>query len=72
MCKFTREDFLETTKPYEFLYEMKKDPVVHEQALIDIQENARAVGIRNFRKLYKSYEASLRLLDSHHHPYTPS
>jgi len=58
MQQFTRTDFLTTTKPYEYLRQMKKDPFQHKQALVAIQENARAVGVKNFRILYKEYEAT--------------
>ncbi len=58
MQQFTRTDFLTTTKPYEYLRQLKKDPFQHEQALAAIQENSRAVGVMNFRKLYKKYETT--------------
>lgn len=59
MPEYTKEDFLKTTKPYEYLQYLKEDPTQHEQALLAVQENARAVGVRNFRKIYASYIASL-------------
>lgn len=58
--KFTKEDFLTTTKPYEYLQCMKNDPVRHEQSLGAIQENAHAVGVTNFGKLYEAYLLSLQ------------
>ena len=62
MRQFTREEFLKTTKPYEYLREMKKDPLQYEQALAAIQENTRAVEVRNFRKIYTCYLDELRQL----------
>lgn len=53
--QFSRDDFLSTIKPYEYLRQLKKDPLRHEKALLEVQENARSVGIRNFRKMYKFY-----------------
>lgn len=55
MQKFTKEDFLSTTKPYEYLHSIKKDPLQHEQALEAVQENAHVVGIKNFKKLYRAF-----------------
>ena len=55
MQQFTKDDFLSTTEPYEYLYSIKNNPLKHEQALEAIQENARAVGVRGFRKLYQCY-----------------
>ena len=53
--KFTKEDFLKTTKPYAYLAELKKDPFRHEQALAAIKDNAHAVGVRNFERMYEAF-----------------
>lgn len=58
MQTFTKEDFLSTTKPYEYLLGLKNTPLQHEQALEAIQENARVVGVRNFNRLYKAFLVS--------------
>lgn len=55
---FTKEDFTSSTKAYEYLLSLKKSPEQHEQALKAIQENARAVGVRNFRKMYDAFLVS--------------
>lgn len=53
---FSRSEFLTTTKPYEYLYGLKKsDPFGHEQALAAIKDNACAVGVRNFNGIYAGY-----------------
>ncbi len=59
MQQFTKQEFLSTTKPYEYLLQIKGDPPQYEQALATMQENARIVGVRNFLKIYASYVASL-------------
>lgn len=55
MNTYTKEQFLNTREPYEALYKMKNDPFRHEQALAAIKENAHAVGVRNFDRIYKAY-----------------
>lgn len=55
MEQYTRDDFLESAKPYEFLYNVKDDPELHERSLITIKENAHAVGVKGFESLYKLY-----------------
>ena len=52
---YSKEDFLETTKPYEALYALKNTPLQHEQTLEAIQANARAVGVRNFKQMYEAF-----------------
>lgn len=54
---FTQKDFL-SAKPYEYLFEMKNDPLQHEQAFEAVQKNAHAVGIKNFSRLYEEYLVS--------------
>lgn len=56
---FTKDDFISTTTPYEYLYGLRNDPIQHEQAFAAIKGNAHAVGIQNFEKLYECYEESL-------------
>ena len=58
--KFTKEDFLTTAEPYEYLRCTENDPARHEQLLGAIQENAHAVGVTNFRRLYEAYLLSLQ------------
>lgn len=58
---FTKADYLETTKPYEFAYQFHKDPFEHEQIITQICEQARAQGIANFGLLYHSYVRTLKI-----------
>ena len=60
MEKFQKKQFLNSVEPYRYLHELKSDPIQHEQVLAAIKENARAVGIRNFEKLYDAYLLSLQ------------
>lgn len=55
MKTYTKEQFLNTREPYEYLYAMKNDALRHEQALTVTEENAHAVGVKNFNRLYKAY-----------------
>ena len=56
MKNYTKQDFLETDKPYQELYAVNGTPLQRAQALSVLQENARAVG--NFMKLYEAFLAS--------------
>ncbi len=55
IIEFTREDFLNTAKPYEFVSENAEDQLHEEQLRQLVCENAKRVGIRNFRRLYVDY-----------------
>ena len=55
MKNYTKQDFLETDKPYQELYALNGTPSQHAQAFSALQKNARAVGIRNFKKLYEVF-----------------
>lgn len=59
MKTYTKEQFLSTKEPYEFLRKMRNDPLRHEQALAAIKDNAHAVGVKNFNSLYAAYITSL-------------
>lgn len=56
---FSKDDFLETTKPYEYVYNFIDDSFQHERALSKMADEAVTTHkIRNFRTLYKSFVAS--------------
>lgn len=55
---FKKDDFLNSSIPYENIYK-EKDPIEHERIFKAIEENARAVGVRNFEHLYRCYVVSL-------------
>ncbi len=54
---FSKEDFLETTKPYDFVAKAK-DQFELEKRLTLVSANAVKVGVKNFRTIYKSYSRS--------------
>lgn len=55
ITEYTREDFIEGTEPYEYLYLYIDDPFVMDQKRIKIDAVARKCGIRNFSTLFKNY-----------------
>lgn len=58
---FTREDFLEGTAPYEFVYQFESDQFTLQRMLVKVSEQASAVcKVRNFKNLYKEYVKSQR------------
>lgn len=58
MKTYTASQFLNTREPYECLYKMRNDPLRHEQALTAMKENAHAVGVKNFNRMYANYVRS--------------
>lgn len=52
---YTKEEFLQSTAPYEYLYSFIDDKFTLERELIKISEMAKEVGIRNFKTLFKGY-----------------
>lgn len=52
---YAREDFIDGTEPYEYLYLYIDQPFVLEQKRLKIDAAARKCGIRNFTKLFKDY-----------------
>lgn len=58
MKTYNAHQFLNTREPYEYLYKMKNDPLRHEQALTAMKENAHAVGVKNFNRMYANYVRS--------------
>lgn len=52
---FTRDDYLETSEPFSWLYKFHSDPFMQQQMLTKIKSQAATVGISNFVALWKSY-----------------
>lgn len=52
---FTAEDYLSTSKPYEFLYAYKDDKFRLQQLCQRMKAQAGAVGVRTFMALWNSY-----------------
>ena len=52
---FTRDDYLTTTKPFEYLYDHKENKFELKQLLGLMSAQAQTVGIRNLAALFKAY-----------------
>lgn len=57
---FTKDDYLETSEPFLWLYQFHSDPFMQQQMLTKIKSQAAAVGISNFVALWKSFLDSLK------------
>lgn len=53
--QYTRDDFLTTTEPYEFLYQFKDDPFNLGRMVERVSLIAREQHVTNFKKLFKDY-----------------
>lgn len=53
--EFTADDYLSTSKPYEFLYQFKGDKFRLQQLCQRMKAQAGAVGVRTFMALWNSY-----------------
>lgn len=56
---FTRDDYIKTLKPFEWLYQYKDNRFLMMQLREQIKEKAGLIGIRNFVSLWKSYLESV-------------
>lgn len=52
---FTKEDFETTEKPYEYLWNLRNNPLRQQQELDRFSRLAKTYGITNFKTLWKSY-----------------
>lgn len=52
---YTRDDYLTTTKPFEYLYAHKENKFEMKQLLGLMSDQAKSVGIRNLAALFKAY-----------------
>lgn len=57
--QFTRDDYLTTTAPFEWLYAHKENKFELKQLLGILSEQARGVGVRNLAALFKAYLESV-------------
>lgn len=58
--EYTQDDFLNSTAPYEEVYQYKDDPFQHDRHLAIMCAKAAKAGIRNFKTLYSKYTLSLK------------
>ena len=54
--EFTAEDFIDSTEPYEYVYQFANDPFREEREAARVSEIARSRKVRNFMKIYKEYK----------------
>lgn len=54
--KYTAEDYLTSEKPYFEIWKKRKNAFEQSMALEIASREAQAVGVRNFKSLYKAYE----------------
>ena len=56
--QFTKEDYLQSTAPYEWLYSFNNDKLKMKQLMTLMSETAKInCGIRNFIGLFREYES---------------
>lgn len=58
---FEKNDYIKSTKPYEWLMEYKEDPFLYAQAVELVRIQAGSVGVRNFMSLLKAYRTSTKI-----------
>lgn len=56
---YSKEDFTESTVPFDFLMGFQEDPFVQQQMVQRMKEYAATVGIRSFVSLWNIYQKSL-------------
>ena len=59
--QYTKEDFLESLEPYEFLYQFSTDGFQMEQVGTKLSQMAQLLGVRNFKKLFAEYVKSQKV-----------
>ena len=52
---YTKEDFLQSDRPYADVYELSGDPFALNRALLEVSQYAKTLGIGNFRTLFRAY-----------------
>lgn len=55
--EYTKSDFLDSDKPYEYVFLYKDNKFMQQKIIAKMSEQAKKVGVRNFPTLYKSYTA---------------
>lgn len=52
---YTKDDFLETSKPYEAVWKLRDDAFKQKQALAIMAAAAQEIGVRNFKSLFNDF-----------------
>lgn len=60
VTKYTQEDFLTGTAPFEEIYALRNDPFKEERAVAVMELQAKAVGVIGFKGMYQKYKKSLK------------
>lgn len=58
--KYTQNDFLHGTAPFEEIYKLKEDPFKEERAVAEMEIQAKAVGVIGFKGMYQKYKKALK------------
>lgn len=61
---YSKDDYLHSTSPFEWLYQFKDNKLKMRQMMALISEKAGAVGVRNFITLFKAYVDTVEKKDS--------
>ncbi|MDD4564792.1 MAG: DUF927 domain-containing protein [Eubacteriales bacterium] len=56
---YTKEAFYDSTAPFEYVYLFRDDEFTHKREIEKMSDQAKLVGVRNFKTLYKDYCASI-------------
>lgn len=55
----TADDY-KTSRPYEHLFALRNDPFLHQVKLEEMSEQAKTVGVKNFKKLYAEFSRTVK------------
>jgi hypothetical protein len=55
---YTKEDFMDSLEPYEFVYSFRQDSFIMEKVVTAVAAVAQKQGIRNFKKMFQEYVKS--------------
>lgn len=61
ITEYTQEDFLMSEEPYREVYAYKDEPFMHRVKIKQMTEQAKKVGVTDFKGLYKGYIESMQL-----------
>ena len=56
--EYSREDFLNSQKPFQYIKETAKDPLHEEQLIQQVEKQAREYGVKSFRKMYLLFKSA--------------
>lgn len=60
--KYTQQDFLTGTAPFEEVYKLRDDPFKEDRAVAAMEIQAKTVGVLGFKGMYQKYKKSLKSL----------